>query len=247
MPTIVRLIWVLCITGFLGIAHAAPIHTVTWKAKNVDPGTEVTLGGQSLVLVRMPLQPFSGSQRYAVSFLAPVDQFFGGLSATLTTQHSKDPLEDPIEIDGFDATVIVSDGRNYTLGPTPTPPFDTTSFSVTAHANCTVQVKVGAETILSFFQFFTTEQQPPTEIGETPDALPLADWEAYRHPNALIQACDDWIDYIRIKKVETRAGETSSGWGRPRGTSLAPRRMTGVPPECAFLYTDHQDVSQRTV
>ena len=198
MPTIVRLIWVLCLTGFLGIAHAAPVHTVTWKPKNGAPGTEVTLGGQSLVLVRMPLQPFSGSQRYEVRFLARVE---GGLGATLTTQHSKDPLEDPIEIDGFDATVIVSDGRNYTLGLAPTPPFDT-SFFVTAQATCTVLIKVGAATILSFFQFFDREQQPPTEIGETPDALPLADWEAYRHPNALIQACDDWIDYIKIKKFD---------------------------------------------
>ena len=77
MPTIVRLIWVLCLTGFLGIAHAAPVHTVTWKPKNGAPGTEVTLGGQSLVLVRMPLQPFSGSQRYEVRFLAPVEQPVG--------------------------------------------------------------------------------------------------------------------------------------------------------------------------
>jgi hypothetical protein len=200
MPTIVRLLWVLCCLGFLGVAHAVPIHTVTWVQKNVAIGREVTLGGQSLVLVRLPLQPFSGSQRYAVSFLAPVNQSFG-LTATLTTQHSRDPLEDPIEIDGFEATVIVSDGRNYTLGPILTPPF-TTSFSVAAQATCTVQIKVGAATILSFFQFFTREQQPPTEIGETPDALPLADWEAYRHPNALIQACDDWIDYIKIRKVE---------------------------------------------
>jgi hypothetical protein len=28
---------------------------------------------------------------------------------------------------------------------------------------------------------------------------------------------------------------------------VAPRRMKCVPPECDFLYKDHQDVSQRTV
>jgi hypothetical protein len=201
MPTIVRLLWVLCFTSVLGVAHAAPIHTVTWAQKNAPIGKEVTLGGQTLVLVRLPLQPFSGSQRYAVSFLAPADQSFG-LLTTLVTQHSRDPLEEPIDIDGFDATVVVSDGRNYTLGPAFPPPCNT-CFSVTAQVTCSVHIKVGTATLLSLFQVFEKVQQPPTELeeGDPPDAVPLANWAAYKHPNAQIQACDDWIDYIKIKEV----------------------------------------------
>jgi hypothetical protein len=203
MSIIVRLIWVLCCTGFLGIAHADPIHTVTWKAKNVALGTEVTLAGQSFTLVRVPVKPFKGKQRYEVSFLASVVEQFGYeyLSATLTTRHSTDPLGDLIPIDGFDATVIISDGHFYSLLPSPTNP-NATSFSVTAHTSCTVHVQLDAETILSFTPGFTTVQQRPTVIGEPPDALPVAEWDAYDHPNAHIRACDNWIDYINFEKVD---------------------------------------------
>jgi len=201
MPSIIRLIGVLCFISCLGAAHAAPVHTVTWTPQNVAPGTEVTLGGQKFVLVRVPLRPFSGTQDYQVSFLAPVVQGF--VAASLETQHSTDPVGDPIQIDGFDASVLVSDGRSYNITPAPTPANpDNKSFAVSVQTFCTAQVKVGAATLLSFFHFFgPAVQQPRTEIGETPNALPFADWDAYRHPNAQVLACDKWIDYIRIRRA----------------------------------------------
>ena len=199
MSPIVRLIAVVFFLIYLESVHAAPVHTVTWTLVNASPGTEVTLAGQTFVLVRVPVRPLIGNQHYAVSFLAPVFPQVGP-NATLTTFHSTDPLEDPFQIDGFNATATVLDGRSYLISPSIANP-DTSSFSVLAQTTCTVQVKVGS-TILSFFHVFTTPQQRPTVLGETLNALPVADWDAYVHPSAQVRACDEWIDYIRIRQVQ---------------------------------------------
>jgi hypothetical protein len=196
MLPIVRLIAVVCFISCLGSAYAAPVHTVTWEPKNASPGTEVTLGGESFVLVRVPLRTFGDNQDYTVRFLAPVFQRV--LFATLTTEHNADPLEDPIELDGFDVTAVVSDGRNYTIEPSLTSPARR-NFTVTAQTFCTVQIKVGV-TRLTLGHFFTTNQQQETDIGRTEDAVPFAQWDDYVHPTAQVRACDRWIDYIRIRR-----------------------------------------------
>jgi hypothetical protein len=198
MQNLVRLMvaWV----GLSVASHAiaAPVHTVTWTPQNVAPGTEVTIAGQRFVLVRVPVQNLGNTARYAVSFLAPIIQ--GALLATLTTQHSTDPIEDTIQIDGFAAAVTVSDGREYAIAPN-FPNLDKYDFTVTAQAICVVLVKVGP-TLLSFFTLFQTEQQASTDIGETPNAQPFAEWDAYVHPSAQVKGCDRWIDYIRIRQLD---------------------------------------------
>ena len=180
-----------------GYAQAAPPHTITWTPRSAAPGAIVTLGGQQFVLVRLPVRDLGGSRRFSVSFLAARNGSV--VAAPLVTLHSREPLGDPIEIDGFDATVSVTDGRTYNLLTNFTSPGDYT-FSVNAHASCTVNIKAG-QTLITLIGFISVVQQPAENIGSTPNAVPHADWAAFVHPGPQITACNNWIDYVRIQEL----------------------------------------------
>jgi hypothetical protein len=182
---------------FTGRAQAASPHTLTWTPQSGNPGKVVTLAGQTFVLIRMPVRDFGSARRYAVSFLAPRTGIL--VQAPLTTVHSKEALTDPILIEGFDATVTVTDGRSYNILSNFSSPGDYT-FTVTAHASCTVQIKVG-QTLITLIGHIPVVQQPGTNIGDTPNAVPHADWADYVHPSAQLTACDKWLDYVRIQEV----------------------------------------------
>jgi hypothetical protein len=134
MKTIVQLAVALVCLGFVSQGNAQSPHPMTWTPQNAAPGTPVNIAGTSFVLVRVPVENLGlPATRYSVSFLAP--RFQGFLSAPLTTVHSTAPLNGPIEIDGFDAKVSVSDGRTYTIGsaiPNPSQYHFTVDAQVTA-------------------------------------------------------------------------------------------------------------------
>lgn len=198
MKTIVQLAVALVCLGFVSQGNAQSPHPMTWTPRNAAPGTQVNIAGTSFVLVRVPVENLGvPATRYAVSFLAPRVQGF--LSGSLTTVHSTAPLNNPIEIDGFDAKVSVSDGRTYTIGSGFQNPSQY-NFTVEAQVTCAVTVKVGA-TLLQFFAPFTDRQQPVTNIGPVPDALQEAEWDDYIHPTAQVRGCDIWLDYIKIRRV----------------------------------------------
>lgn len=183
--------------GFAGGAHAQPPHTITWRAQNATPGTQVSIAGQQFVLVRTPVRDLGGSRRFVVSFLAPVTG--PTLFAILTTLHSREPLTNPIQLDGFDANVSVSDGRTYSILSNFLSPGDYT-FNVTAQATCSVNIKAG-QTLIMVNASLSTVQQPDTDIGSTPNAVPDAEWADYIHPTAQVNGCNRWVDYVRIQEI----------------------------------------------
>jgi hypothetical protein len=182
--------------GFAARADAVPAHTITWVQQNAAVGAKVTIAGQPFTLVRVPVRDLGGSARFHVKFLAP------GAPATLvgvlSTVHSKDPLTNPIQIDGFDANVLVIDGRSYTIFPNFVSPGDYT-FNVTASASCIANIKVG-QTLITLTAQLTTVQQPDTTIPD-PDAVPAAEWLDYVHPTVQVNGCNKWVDYISIDEV----------------------------------------------
>ena len=178
-------------------ASAAPPHTINWTPLGGAPGKQVTLAGQQFVLVRVPVRDLGGARRFSVTFLAP--KVGGTLVGALTTLHSKDPLPDPIQIDGFDAVVTVGDSRTYTVITNFLSPGDYT-FTVDAHASCTASIKVG-QTLLLITGGISVTQQPSTDIGDTPNALPHAEFADYIHPTAQVNGCNKWVDYIRIEEL----------------------------------------------
>jgi hypothetical protein len=183
--------------GFAGRAPAAPPHTISWTARSAAPGAVVTLGGQQFVLARIPVRDLGGSRRFSVSFLTPKT---GAVSpAILTTVHNRDPLNNPIEIDGFDASVTITDGRTYSILNNFVSPGDYT-FTVAAHASCSVSLKLG-QTLLTLIGHIQVVQQDATDIGNKPNAVPHAEWTDWVHPTAQVTACNNWIDYIRVQEL----------------------------------------------
>jgi hypothetical protein len=194
-----RIFWlaIALVFGVVGHAAAAPIHPMTWVPRSAAPGDTVTIAGQPFELVRLPLRDLGGSNRYFVSFLRLVTEGFFTAFVVLTTTHSNDPIENPIQIDGFDATVEVTDRRSYNLN---SPDGGNHSFVVFVHVDCVVKVKIGQTLALISTSFFA-EQQPVTDIGTIPNAVPFAQWGDYLHPTTLVNGCDRWLDYIRIRPV----------------------------------------------
>lgn len=183
----------------IGIAvptHAAPPHTIAWTPLNAAPGKNIVIAGEPFVLVRVPVRDLGGNRRFQVSFLAP--KFGGTLVGILTTSHSKDPLPDPIQIDGFDAIVTVADGRSYTVDNFLSPGDYT--FTVVAQASCSASIKVG-QTLLLLNGVISVTQQPSTDIGDKPNAVPHAEFADYIHPTAQVNGCNKWIDYIRVQEL----------------------------------------------
>jgi hypothetical protein len=183
--------------NFAARAHAAPPHTITWAQQNAAIGAKVTIAGQPFTLVRTPVKDLgAGNQDVQVSFLAPGPP--ASLVGILSTVHSKDPLPNPVQIDGFDANLSVIDGRSYTIMPSFVSPGDYT-FTVSASATCIVNIKVG-QTLITLTAQLSTVQQPDTTIP-TPNAVPFAEWIDYVHPTLQVNGCNKWVDYISIEAV----------------------------------------------
>jgi hypothetical protein len=183
--------------GFAAHIHAQSPHTITWTARGGNPGALVTIAGQQFRIARTPIRDLGSSRTFSLTFLAP--RTGPVLTGFVLTSHSTAPLTNPIQIDGFDANVTVADGRNYTIVNNFASPGDYT-FTVAAQAVCTVNVKVG-QTLITLFATFSAVQQPDTDIGNTPNALPQAEWADYIHPTALVTGCNQWIDYVRIQEL----------------------------------------------
>lgn len=181
-----------------GVAGAANVHNVTWVRKAVAPGTEVTLGGQTFVLVRLPMKEFTNNNRYVVEYLVP--EFLPSppivASTQLSTVHSDIQLTDTVDVSGYPANISVVDGRSYdynaNLG------FDD-GLKVEASVVGTVTIKVG-DTVLSLSAFFTAEQQALTAVPSPFAASSWATWQ-YPDPTTLVASFDNWVDFVRVLRV----------------------------------------------
>ena len=181
-----------------GTAAAANVHDVTWVKRSVAPGTVVTIGGQDFVLVRLPMKEFSNGNRYIVEYLAAVLDLGPPISffSDVSTSHSDDIIAGTVTVSGFPASIGVQDGRTYGYNAN-------TGFgdglSVDASVFGSVTIKVG-DTLLGLNAFFTANQQALTTVIPDFSASPWATW-AYPDPTALVTHFDNWIDYIRVLKI----------------------------------------------
>jgi hypothetical protein len=182
-----------------GAVSAANVHNITWVRKAVSPGTVVTLGGQDFVLVRMPMKEFSNNNRYVVEYLAPVVDP-GPPPAVLTeisTLHSNETITDPVTVSGYPAQIEVTDGRSYqyhaNIG------FED-GLQVDAQVYGIVTIKVG-DTLMTLSTLFSAVQQTLTAVATDFSASPYAQWGNYTDPTVLVTSFDNWLDYVRIIKL----------------------------------------------
>lgn len=185
-----------------GAANAQSVHGVTYSPRSVALGTQVSLGGKTFVLVRLPMKDFGGTNRYIVEFLAEVtDVATTTFAGDLLTEHSNETLTGTTLIGGFPANALVSDSRTYTFS-TQFPPGTGNALKVDVQVSCVVQVKVG-DTMAGLFADFSGVQQDTTPALVTAPFSGSANaaWGNYVDPVALVTACDNWIDYIRIVRI----------------------------------------------
>lgn len=181
-----------------GVANAQSVHSVSYSARTAALGTAVNLGGRDYVLVRLPLKDFGSTDRYIVEFLAGAFPPSANLVGVLTTEHSNETLTNTISISGFPASVQVGDGRFHSiLGDS-----GDNSASALAAAFGSVRIKVGA-TLITFAPGSSVVQQAPTATLPTApySGSANAPWGNYVDPLAQVTAIDNWIDYIRIVRV----------------------------------------------
>jgi hypothetical protein len=185
-----------------GVANAQSVHGVTYTARTAALGTQVSLGGKTFVLVRLPMKDFGSANRYIVEFLAEVtDVATTTFAGDLFTEHSDQTLTSTTLIGGFPASALVSDSRTYTFS-TQFFPATGNALKVDVQVNCVVQVKVG-DTLAGLFADFSSVQQDTTPALVTAPFSGSANaaWGNYVDPITLVTACDNWIDYIRIVQV----------------------------------------------
>jgi hypothetical protein len=106
----------------------------------------------------------------------------------------------PVLISGFPAQVEVIDSRSYRLGSNLVS--GNNELTVDGSAALVLQVKVG-DALLSFFEGFTAPQQNATVTAQVSpfSGSNIALWANYVDPITQVTALDDWIDYIRILKI----------------------------------------------
>jgi len=181
-------------------ANAQSVHAVTFQQKILSAGAQILLDGQKYAMVFVPVADFGSANRYVVGFLTPVEGDPGAIFAYLNTDHSNETIANPVTISGFPGQISVADGRTYSVSQS----FITqkNELEVTADASAFVRVKVGA-TMLNFFVNFPKLQQAATPLADSNQysALGQAQWGKYIDPIAQVTAVDNYIDYIRIIKV----------------------------------------------
>jgi hypothetical protein len=189
--------WRLLITLAVALAwHTETLagpHTMTYVERVEPLGTQVTLGGDTFDLVRIPVRLYSGA-RYA--FIVPAIRFdpdFG--SVALEAHHSNEPFTSNITIDSFPARATVEEVVNYTMSGD----FGTSgALDVGTYVGLTVTIKLGNTLVSYFVPLDRYAVQTSTEVGATHNFVPYAEWAKYRDPIDLVKALNNLLDYIRV-------------------------------------------------
>ena len=124
----------------------------------------------------------------------PPVSFFSDIS----TVHSNDTILNPVTVSGYPASLNVQDGRSYSYTDG-TGLDDGLTVDSLAYGNVTMKV---GDVMLSFGTFFTVPQQTLTAVPTgTYASSSYAKWNQYVDPTSLVTQFDNWIDYIRVLKI----------------------------------------------
>jgi hypothetical protein len=173
----------------------AAAHALTYLENAQPLGTEISLGGRTYVLVRMPVELFSG-ERY--SLIVPFERYSydptdGNLN--LQTEHSTDAFDSNLTIDSYPARVVVKDVRSFGLSGD----FgEVAFFSVGVTVQVNVTLKLGTTLVTIGYYMDKGGYETEADIGPSFSAQPFAEWSEYRDPTGLVSHLDDLIDYVRV-------------------------------------------------
>jgi hypothetical protein len=188
-----RLLIVLAIAVGWHTQTLAGPHTMTYVEQVAPLGTELTFGGETFDLVRIPVRLYTG-ERYAL--IVPAQRFdpdFG--SVALDAHHSSEPFVANITIDSFPARADVQEVVHYTMNGD----FGTSAaLEVGTNVGLTITIKLGTTLVSYFVPLGRYAVQTSTEVGTTYNFVPYAEWAKYRDPVDLVKAVNNLLDYIRV-------------------------------------------------
>src|SRR5262245_59172098 len=166
-------------------------HTMTYVELVKPLGTQVTLGGTTFDLIRIPVRLYSG-ERYALIVPATrYDPDFGIVG--LNAYHSDEPFTSNITIDSFPARADVQELVHYIASGD----FGTSAtLEVATFVDLTLTIKLG--TTLVRYEAVLDRYQTNRPVGATYNFVPRAEWAKYQDPLDLLKALNDLLDYIRV-------------------------------------------------
>jgi autotransporter translocation and assembly factor TamB len=188
----------LAILGLVFAGHGAAlaaVHNLSYAKKAPPLGTELTLAGKTYVLVRIPIELFTG-EKY--SLIMPFERYRDDPTdgtLNLTTEHSIDAFDANLAVDSYPARVLVDDLRNSTVSG------DygvSSSFTVSTQVTLTVTIKVGTTLVSVQYSMDRGGYDTDATLGTSFNAQPSAEWGKYTDPTGIVTAMDDLIDYVRV-------------------------------------------------
>ena len=186
----------LTMLGFLIAGNAiAAVHNLSYAKKSPALGTEFVLGGQTYVLVRIPIELFSG-EKYSIIIPFERDSFDpSDGTVNLTTEHSTDAFGADLTIDSYPARLSVDDYRNETVSGD----YGVSSrFTVSLQVNLTITIKVGTTLVTAQYFMDRGGYETNANLGASFNAQPYAQWAKYTDPTGIVAAMDELIDYVRV-------------------------------------------------
>ena len=197
----------ICQTDAFGGAHKISY------VQNVQPlGTQITLGGTTFDLIRVPVRLLSGEQYSLVVPAARFDPDYG--SVNIQAMHAKGTFVSNATIDTYPAHVALTDQRYYTLtgnvggdavarAANPAAGSEAiiiggTTFNVGTGVGMTVTIKIGTTLVKYEVELNRDYLQTNVDVGDAYNIVPFAEWGKYRDPLDLVKALNDLLDYIRV-------------------------------------------------
>ena len=173
----------------------AAVHDLSYAKKSPSLGTEFVLGGKTYVLVRIPIELFSG-EKYSIIIPFERDSFDpSDGTVNLTTEHSTEAFDADLTIDSYPAQLSVDDYRNQTVSG------DygvSSSFTVSLQVVLTITIKVGTTLVTAQYLMDRGGLDTNANLGTSFNAQPYAQWAKYTDPTGIVGAMDELIDYVRV-------------------------------------------------
>lgn len=189
--------------GLEGNSSATSFHTISYGYKTSVPGDIVTINNSEYRVARLPFLEFSTNDRCAVTFLdeAFISSTYKSLYFRLDTNHVTHNCwngGENIDVNGFQATLSnVRDSRTYSFSHSN----DSANFDTRNSYQVTLCFYIG-ETQVDMTTYFEKIEQPRDSVLlDDFDMTDNINWVNHGHDNLIINAIDDFIDYIKIEKL----------------------------------------------
>jgi len=191
---------VACLLASAGaVAQYPDAHIPTYNETIRAVDTAVSIGGKPYRISRVPVVEHGTGQRYALTFARQLSPIAFTPTLVWLLHRDDNPIPPNTMIGGFPAFVGIYETMNYYPG---TDGMGGYRLSVTRPVSAGVIIDIG-ETLVQIADIptFLAPQLTNVDVGPTLNLVPFAQWRKYADDQALLNAADKWIDFIRTQPL----------------------------------------------